>query len=138
MRRWVLVLSLLGFATQAVAGDFDMPTLRGSSPFVPAPAKYPRWDGFYFGGHLGYGSATMDFAGATESLIQHMLRTTHLENQQRPSEWGVLGKAYSSNSSYGGFVGYNTQWQDTIVGIDIHYSRSDFFNNAPVSPIRRI
>ena len=46
-------------------------------------------------------------------------------------EWGVLGKANPSGSSFGGFVGYNTQWSDVIVGIDLHYNRSDFFANAP-------
>jgi opacity protein-like surface antigen len=138
MRSLLSVLCLLGLATQAAAGDlFDMPTLRGSSPYVPAPAKYARWNGFYVGGQFGQGSATFDFAGATESLISYLLRTTHLEREQRPSEWGVLGKSYSTNSAFGGFIGYNTTWQDTVVGIDIHYNRSDFFNTAPVTPITR-
>jgi outer membrane immunogenic protein len=138
MRRWFVAFCLLSFTSQASAGDFDVPTLRGSSPFIPAPAEYPRWGGFYVGGQVGHSSAVMNFAGATESLIAYMLRTTALENEQRPSEWDVLGKGHASSSNVGGFIGYNTQWQDAVVGIDVHYNRSNFFSDAPVTPITRM
>jgi len=114
-----------------------MPTLRGSSPFIPAKPTYARWEGFYVGGQAAHSSATMDFSGATQQLITYLLRTTALENQQHPSEWGVLGKTNPSGQSYGAFVGYNSQWSDVIVGLDIHYNRSSFFSFAPVSPITR-
>src|SRR4029079_15459005 len=106
MRRWfVVALSLLGSAAQAFAGDFDVPTLRGTTAFIPAPPTYTRWEGFYFGGQVGQSSAGMNFAGATQSLIASLLRTTALERQQAPSEWGVLGHSDTSGTSYGGFVG---------------------------------
>jgi outer membrane immunogenic protein len=138
MRRWLVALCLLGSATHAVAGEFAVPTLRGSSPFIPAPATYTRWQGFYAGGQVGYAGATMDYKDATEELIAHVLRTTALENEQRPSQWGVLGTASNNGHSYGGFVGYNTQWQDAVLGIDLHYNRTNLFSNAPVSPITRV
>jgi opacity protein-like surface antigen len=138
MRRCLVVLCLLGFVTHANAQEFDVPTLRGTSPFIPAAPKYTRWAGFYAGGQIGRSSAEMDFKDATESLIANMLRTTALETQQHPSQWGVLGTANPSGLSYGAFVGYNTQWSDVIVGIDLHYNRaSNFFANAPVEPITR-
>jgi len=142
MRRLFVVICLVAFAqhaiaTRASAGDFDVPTLRGSQPFIPAPQQYARWNGFYAGGQLGQGSSAMNFAGATQSLIAYLLRTSHLESEQHPSEWGVLGKGYSSGQSYGGFVGYNAQFQDAVVGIDVQYNKSNFFANAPVSPITR-
>jgi opacity protein-like surface antigen len=115
-----------------------MPTLRGSSPFVPAPPKYTRWAGFYFGGQVGRTSGEMNFAGATESLIAYLLRTTALENEQRPSEWGVLGRATNSGTSYGAFIGYNSQWEDVIIGFDLHYNRGQLSANAPVTPITRV
>jgi outer membrane immunogenic protein len=67
-----------------------------------------------------------------------MLRTTQLENEQRPSEWGVLGKASTSGPIGGAFVGFNTQWQDAILGLELNYNRSKFFTNAPVDPITRV
>jgi outer membrane immunogenic protein len=93
---------------------------------------------FYVGGQIGYGSANMNFAGATESLIAFMLRESVLENVQRPSEWHVLGKANPSAASYGGFVGYNVQFSDVIVGLDFHYNGSSLVANAPVSSIDRV
>jgi opacity protein-like surface antigen len=139
MRRWfVVAFCLLGSAAPTFAGDFDTPTLRGSTAFIPAPPTYTRWEGFYFGGQIGQSSAGMNFAGATQSLIHYLLRTTALEREQAPSEWGVLGRASNSGQSYGGFVGYNTQWSDAIIGIDLHYNHSSFFNNAPVTPISRV
>jgi outer membrane immunogenic protein len=139
MRRWfVAALCLLGSGAQALAGDFDVPTLRGSTAFIPAPPSYTPWGGVYFGGQVGRAGSEMNFEGATQSLISYLLRTTALENEQHPSEWGVLGRAHNSGQSYGGFVGYNTQWSDVVVGIDLHYNRSSFFANAPVSPITRV
>jgi opacity protein-like surface antigen len=141
MRRWfVVAICLLGSAapTPTFAGDFDVPTLRGTTAFIPAPPTYTRWEGFYFGGQVGQSSAGMNFAGATQSLIAYLLRTTALERQQAPSEWGVLGHSDTSGTSYGGFVGYNMQWSDAILGVDLHYNRSSFFSNAPVAPIARV
>jgi outer membrane immunogenic protein len=137
MRRCLVVLCLLGFVTNANAQDFDVPTLRGTSPFMPAPPKYMRWAGFYVGGQIGGSSAEMNFKGATEGLMAQMLRVLALESEHHVSQWGVLGKANPSGISYGAFVGYNTQWSDVVVGIDLHYNRSDFFANAPQDPIAR-
>jgi opacity protein-like surface antigen len=137
MRRCLVALCLLAFATQTQAQDFDLPTLRGTSPFIPASPKYTPWAGFYAGGQVGQSSVEMDFKNATQDLIAYLLRTTALENEQHPSEWGVLGKANLMGVSYGAFVGYNVQFSDVIVGIDLHYNRSDFFASAPVTPITR-
>jgi outer membrane immunogenic protein len=138
MRRCLVVLCLLGFVPYANAQDFDVPTLRGSSPFIPAAPKYMRWAGFYAGGQIGGSSAEMNFKGATEGLMAQMLRVLAVESEHHISQWGVLGKANPSGVSYGAFVGYNTQWSDVVVGIDLHYNRSDFFANAPQDPIGRV
>jgi outer membrane immunogenic protein len=143
MRRWLVasgmlvVVGMLTPVTQASAQDFETPTLRGSSPYIPAPPKYMRWQGFYVGGQVGYGSTNMNFSGATESLIAYMLRTLTLENEQQVSRWGVLGKAHPSGTSYGGFVGYNFQFSDAVIGIDVHYNGGNFSGIAPVAPIGR-
>jgi opacity protein-like surface antigen len=138
MRRRFVALFLVGLASNAGAGEFDVPTLRGSSPFVPQAPQQTRWSGFYFGAQAGYGVANIDYAGATQSLIAYSLRELALENESRPSEWGVLGSADTTGKSFGGFVGYNSQWEDVIVGIDLHYNRSAFFSNAPLDPLSRV
>src|SRR5262245_27659887 len=115
MRRClVVVFGLLAFVTQTNAQDFETPTLRGSSPFIPAAPQYTRWGGVYAGGQIGQSSVEMNFSGATKDLIAYLLRTTALENQQHPSAWGVLGKTNPSGISYGVFAGYNLQFSDAV------------------------
>jgi opacity protein-like surface antigen len=123
--------------TPTHAQEFDVPTLRGSSPFIPAAPTYTRWAGFYFGGQVGQSSTEMNFAGATEDLVAFLLRNSSLEREQRPSEWTTLGKATPSGVSYGAFAGYNVQFSDVIFGVDFHYNRSNFKGVAPVTPISR-
>jgi outer membrane immunogenic protein len=135
MRRLLLALGMIGLASSAGAGDF--PVLRGSETFVPAPPTYTRWSGFYVGGQWGYGSANVDFSGATTSLVAFSLRELALESEQHPSQWNVLGNTNTSASSYGGFVGFNTQWDDAILGFELNYNRTSFMAVAPVSPLTR-
>jgi opacity protein-like surface antigen len=124
MRRWLLAFCLVGFAPLANAADYEMPTLRGSTPFVPAPPTYFPWAGFYVGGHAAYSSSGMNLAGANEDLIAFILRETAIESEGRVSQWPLLGKATVSNGGFGGFVGYNTQWDNAVVGIDLTYTKS--------------
>ena len=138
MRRWFAALFLVGLASNAGAGEFDLPTLRGSSPFVPQAPKYTGWSGFYAGGQAGYGMSQVNYSGATTSLISFMLRELALENEVQPSTWEVLGKASKSGTSFGGFVGFNTQWEDAVIGFDLNYSRGELFSSAPADPLRRV
>jgi opacity protein-like surface antigen len=138
MRRLVIALGLLGPVTGACAGDFDWPVLRGSSRYPVVSPAYARWQGFYGGGQMGYGNAHANFAQATQSLVAFSLRTTALENEQHPSQWQVLGAADTKTSSIGGFVGYNSQWEEVVLGMELNYNRSSFAVDAPNSPITRV
>ncbi len=137
MRCLVLALAFIGTIAGAFAADYDRPVLREASRFVPGTPAYPRWEGFYGGGQLGYGIAHIDFSQATKSLIAYSLRVTALEAEVQPSEWEVLGKSDTHVSSIGGFVGYNSQWDDVILGLELNYSRSAFSAIASNTPISR-
>jgi outer membrane immunogenic protein len=134
--RWVIsALFVLAFAPPALADDFDV--LRGSQ--VPVgPATFTRWSGFYAGGQLSYGDAETDFSRATQPLLAFSLRELVLESQQHPSQWPVLGKADDHTTGFGGFVGYNSQWQDLIIGIEGNYTHTNFVTTAANSPISRV
>jgi len=134
LMRWVIgALVVIALAQGARAGDF----LRGSQ--VVGPATFTRWSGFYAGGQIGYSSASGDFSQSTQSLLAHSLRESALENNAMPSDWSVLGEAaVAATQNYGAFVGYNTQWQDLIVGLEINYTRSPVTVVAPVSPLSRV
>ena len=89
--RWVsaillILLLILGMASPALAADYDLPILRGSSqPPAPVvtvgPATFTRWSGFYFGGNVSLGSATSDFSTATRPLVEFSLQ--HLTSKTR-------------------------------------------------------
>lgn len=132
--RWVIcALAVFAFAPQALADDLDV--LRGSQPV--GPPTYARWSGFYFGGQLGYGDVNADFSNATQGPLGFLLRNTLLEQDFTPSNWPILGKASDAAVSYGGFAGFNTQFQDLIVGIEANYTWTSATLSAPASPIGR-
>src|SRR5262249_13885279 len=131
------VLGLIGVTSSALAGD--LPTLRGSEVFQPVAAVCcQRWSGAYFGGHLGFGFADMDFSCATQDLVAHMLRITQLEAEQLRSTWHAQGRTTTSGSSFGGIVGYNIGWESLILGTEFNYNRTNHSTDAPVFPITRV
>jgi len=115
--RWVFCFAMvLGMASPALAADYDLPILRGTAvpppPLTVGPATFTRWSGFYDGGDVSYYDATADFARATQPLLAFSLRNLTLEDQVHPSGIEVLGRGAALAPGYGGFLGYNTQWQD--------------------------
>jgi len=101
------------------------------------PATYTRWSGFYLGGQFGLSNGNANFSSATVPSLAYALRETTLEADFSPSQWPVLGTANNSGLTYGGFVGYNTQWEDVIVGIEANLNKSSLTLNAPSSPLSR-
>jgi opacity protein-like surface antigen len=94
-------LLLLACAMQLPASAADMPAanyLRGSLLPV-SQAGYSRWDGLFIGAHYGWTNLTTVFEDFSEDGIT------------------------TTGSSYGGFIGYNYQWDELVVGLDGGYSR---------------
>jgi outer membrane immunogenic protein len=134
--RWLIgVLLALGFIPGAFAADLDMDVLRGSEPV--GPAAFTNWSGVYVGGQVGYTSDVSDFSHATASLVAFSLRETTLEQEQNVSQWSVLGNGATSTPSWGGFVGFNTQWQNLALGLEADYSRVSAYTIASETPISR-
>ena len=139
--RWAIsaALAVLTLAPPAFAADLGIPP--GPQPVAPGgslpvgPATFTRWSGFYVGGQLSYGDANADFSGATQPLVAFSLRETALESSDFVSTWPVLGTGGSDAVGYGGFVGYNTQWQDLVLGLEGNYTHTDFATTASVSPL---
>ena len=114
-------VALIGMSGHAGAADLGESFLRGST--IVSPQGAPRWDGFYFGAQVGATYSGADFSGATKSLVGTILRESTFSDFGIP-DWNVLGKADTSGSSIGGFVGYNTQWDDALVGFELNYNRT--------------
>ena len=139
--RWVFCLAMmLSAASPALAADLDV--LRGSQPIAPVvtvgPATFTRWSGFYVGGAVSYNDVTTDFTNSTQPLIAFSLRATTLEEQVHPSGIGVLSKGAANAFGGGAFLGYNTQWQDLIIGVEATYTHTNLNTTATGSAIARI
>jgi outer membrane immunogenic protein len=137
--RWLLpALGLMGLSSPAFAADYELPTLRGTQTFVPAYPTYSNWSGFYAGGQLTYGNANADFTNSTQSLLAFALRDLVFETEAQPSSIPVLGAANTGAAGLGGFVGYNFQFDNAIVGLEFNYTHTGFNAAAPDSPIGRL
>jgi outer membrane immunogenic protein len=130
MRRFLLVAAIVGTATATQAAD--MPdVLRGS---FTAPVARTNWQGYYVGGQAGYGSSDQNFNGSTRSMTAALLANTLIENMMGVSQWNLgLGKSSARSSGYGAFAGYNSQWTDVVVGVEMSYLHGRFGGSATAS-----
>jgi outer membrane immunogenic protein len=111
-------LAALALILMAPAGAVaaDMPDfLRGS--YSPSSS---RWDGFYVGGQAGKTFGTADFSNSNASMISYILANTEL--QPIVSDWATLPKGSTGGPSFGGFIGYNYQWDDVVLGAELNYN----------------
>src|SRR5665213_875056 len=122
MRR--LLLAAMMFGTMAGAHAADMPDfLRGSSG---APTPTVNWRGFYVGGQYGYGSSDENFNGATSNMIAPLVANNVIQ-EMGVSSWNIgLGKQSARSPGFGGFTGYNWQWDDVVLGLEASYLHGNF------------
>src|SRR3954451_479337 len=116
MLRWFLCgVAIVGTVVQAHAADMGEPFLRGST-VVAAPAG-PRWDGVYVGIHAGMSVPGIDFTNDTTYLAAVLNGTPVTSHTSTP-----LGNQDSTSKHFGGFIGYNTQWDSAVVGLEATYN----------------
>jgi len=134
MRRLLVAVALIGLVSEAFAADYEFSVLRGASSdfgpsaYVPVPPTYTRWSGFYAGGQLSGSIAAMDFATSARSLIGYAVRNSVLENHIL--SWTTLSKGDTSAIGFGGFVGYNFQWDDVTAGFEANYTHASLRRSA--------
>lgn len=103
IRFWIssLIAICLFAGSTARAADYSPP------PSQPCCASWstPQWDGFYFGGQIGYSILTSDFSDAIPSAT-------------------LSNSVDTTGTSYGGFVGYNTTFWDPqlVLGMELAYN----------------
>lgn len=134
MRR-LIVAAMLATSAQAVqAADMpDFPVLRGavSDGYV----RPINWQGFYVGGQAAYGSADMNFAGSNKGMTERLLDRTVIEKDMQVSQWPLFdGKTSERHAAFGGFVGYNGQWDDVVLGVEASYVHGKF-RGTSTSPV---
>lgn len=137
MRRLVVAMMVAGAAQAAQAADLpDFGALRGP---VGISRGIVNWQGFYVGGQGAYGSSDMNFSGATKDIMAQQLALTSVEQVLGVSSWPVIGgKVSHQSSAFGGFAGYNSQWDDVVLGLDASYMHGNFHGSASGTMARQI
>jgi len=122
MRRFLLAAMVFGAVSSAHAAD--LPFLRGG--FTDGYSRAPVvWQGFYVGGQGSWGSQKSAVPGVAD------MQATFI-NQQPPgvSPYSfLLPPLHTVNSlhgGYGGFFGYNAQFEDVVFGVEGNYIHDDF------------
>ncbi|MGE5156849.1 MAG: outer membrane protein [Gemmatimonas sp.] len=123
MRR--LLLGMVLGVTMTGAQAADLPILRGS--FTDGlTSSQVNWEGFYAGGQGGYGSSDENFSGTNTTILDALLDHNVIQ-QMQVSQWNLgLGKQSARSSAFGGFAGYNWQWDDTVLGVEASYMHGSF------------
>src|SRR5215218_1673629 len=136
MRRLLLAVVMCGVAAGAQAADMpDLPILRGAMTEGLSRSSV-NWQGVYIGGQASHGAADMDFTNSAQDLLAKLLNNLDLESQFNISKWPLLAKAQMQSSGYGGFVGYNFQWSDALIGLELNYTHGNFFGSNSGSQAR--
>ena len=109
------------------AGAADWP-LRGS--LAPQQPAYARWDGAQIGVEVGWGNFRNDFGNSTSPLVAFILRNTTAEAEFAPSTWTTLSSNTTNGPVFGGYIGYNMQWDQLVLGVDLGYKYANIATGA--------
>jgi opacity protein-like surface antigen len=137
MRRFLLAAMMCGAVSGAQAADLsDLPILRGA--FTEGLSRSSiNWQGVYIGGHVSQGAADMDFTNTTKDLVAKLVNNSGIDATFNTSNWPLLGKAHAASSTgYGGFAGYNFQWTDALIGVELNYTHGLFAASSTGSQTR--
>lgn len=126
MRRFLLAAMMCGVAAGARAADLaDLPVLRGA--FTEGlSANKVNWQGYYVGGQADWGSITSKIPAGINSDLQGGF----IPPPGAAYSWIGLGQARSINNGFGAFAGYNSQWEDVVIGLEANYLHGGFRSSA--------
>ncbi len=138
MRLLILCVLAVGFVSRAASADYPVlsePVLRGSDFDEPPRVSYEpgwpvlfRWEGFYFGAHAARTWAGTNFGNGVSSLVAYTLRNDVVWDHVR--SWTTLPKTDTAATGFGGFIGYNAQFEDAVVGVEFNYTRTNLQSSA--------
>lgn len=122
MRRFLVAAVVFGAVSSAQAAD--MPDfLRGGFTEGLSTSRV-NWQGYYVGGQAAWGSMrTGSLGGINSDLIAGINRWPPPNTSYT---WNALGTANSISTGFGAFVGYNSQWDDVVVGVEANYLHGGF------------
>jgi outer membrane immunogenic protein len=132
MRFPVCGLLFAAIASPAIAGDNSW--LRGSTTDFPTPQPYVRWSGLYAGGQMGVDFHGIDFRTSPQAAIGNIMAQDAALALLPVIQLAALPAPVRTGPSFGGFVGYNYQFDDVVLGLETNFNWSSL--NASASEFR--
>jgi opacity protein-like surface antigen len=121
---------VLGAVSTAHAAD--MPILRGS--FTDGLSRTSvNWQGVYAGGQGSWGSVRSNVPGSLDADLQASFTSPSSVSYR----WPPLNMANQRNAGYGVFFGYNSQWDDVVLGLEGNYTHDNFRARTAATGIQR-
>jgi outer membrane immunogenic protein len=136
MRLLVRGLLLAGVASPAFAADIDNSWLRGSSSFPADPPPYQRWSGVYGGGQMSADFHGVDFRGAPGNALANIQAQDGILQLLPLSGLPALPSYVKTTPGFGGFLGYNYQIDDVVLGAEASFNWSNTKASASDSQSR--
>ena len=140
MRGHLIIAMMFVAASGAQAADMpDFSPLRGSQGLTTIGVN---WQGWYIGGQGGYGSSDANFSGSkihSDPLFQAMYSQNSTLLVANPVIGGLFpqgpllfDKSTRRTSGFGAFGGYNSQWDDVVIGVEASYLHGGFGGSSTV------
>jgi len=122
-------LAALALPQGGFAADFFGSALRGSIA-PPQPVNTAPWDGVYFGGSAAYTSGDFKPRTSGYAALSTQLQGTTLDAETNLARDLSARDGNARDGAYGGFIGYNTTWDDVVLGVEADYQRSELTFNS--------
>ncbi|KAA2236750.1 outer membrane protein [Salinarimonas soli] len=123
MRILSIAVLAAGLSSPVLAADLDYAPLRGTQ-YGSAPASVENWEGGYAGGFAGYTQTNYAFTGTTANLLYPFFRESYLETEHQVTRLLEPGAAAANAMSFGAFAGYNVQFDEIVMGVEVDYTRT--------------
>jgi outer membrane immunogenic protein len=127
-------LSAAAFPAAGHAADLGpQPVLRGA---LPSGESTFDWSGLYVGGSGSYSNATNSSPATTSGVPSGLLeltRNTTLGADLARRFFSETRRNQSERTGFGGFVGYNFQYDDVVFGVEADYTRAKVRGNTSAS-----
>ena len=121
MRRLLLVAVMCGAVTRRAGGRHAGPAVSPRQLHRRSgSARVVNWQGFYVGGQASYGSTTSKLSPSVNADLQS---PSNFRNAVPASI--TCGPCcpgpHSNTTGFGGYFGYNSQWDDVVLGVEANY-----------------
>lgn len=138
MRRLVLAVMMAGVAHGALAADMpDLPVLRGFVNDAPRATRV-NWQGVYVGGQGAFSQTESNLTNVNSSVVSAFAANygpVYAAGGFAMPFFPALGRAQIRGANFGGFVGYNAQWDDAVISLEGNYSRAGITTTSGGRPL---